>query len=74
MTIYGDEGGHFACKLPPGACHCPQDIRHFCKFGVWVRAHDGAASERYRAEVARINRATDAEINSTHSIGIRDEK
>lgn len=28
--------GYYGCKLPPGACGCPQDVRHKCSHSHWV--------------------------------------
>jgi hypothetical protein len=36
MTDRQKRTGYYGCKLPPGACHCPQDARDRCKHGHWI--------------------------------------
>jgi hypothetical protein len=28
--------GFYGCRLPPGGCGCPQDVRHKCRHAHWV--------------------------------------
>lgn len=32
-----DEQGYYGCKLPPGACGCPQEQRSRCSHSHWVK-------------------------------------
>lgn len=35
-VMVGGPNGHYACKMPPGYCGCPQDVRHKCANSHWV--------------------------------------
>lgn len=32
----GRPDGYYGCSLPPGACGCPQDVRHKCASAHWI--------------------------------------